>query len=224
MRQQKEFWIIRMKTLNKNSYGSAWRASRRRNRLTETTRTPFLRAILIKSRSRLRSSSLVTKYCVFPLIAASRISSSSGSRQIFNSPVVGTAVARAAMSRTNNSASRCGYLNRRINRGRLRTSASSPSCVSEVTALNLSRRQAATTCPGGPEGFRKADIQTFVSSRTTSGTAFCLHLGSGSSDFRLDIALRNVFCPGLHSAQQAIQVALPSPLWMKRHDQRGFLF
>ena len=54
-----------MGTDERNSYRFAWRASRRRNCLTETTRTRFRRAILIKSRSRLRSSSLVTKYMRF---------------------------------------------------------------------------------------------------------------------------------------------------------------
>jgi hypothetical protein len=82
-----------MRVDERNIYRFAWRASRRRNCLTEMTRTRFRRAILIKSRSRLRSSSLVTKYCALPPIAASTIWSSSGSRHICSSPDVCTTVA-----------------------------------------------------------------------------------------------------------------------------------
>ena len=97
------FWIGR-RTVLRYHYRFDWRASRRRNCLTDTTRTPWYR------------------------IAASRISSSSGSRQAFSSPEVSTNVARAAISLTNLSASRCGYLNLSKSLGRLRTSASSVSC------------------------------------------------------------------------------------------------
>ena len=203
------FGFRRMKSLDKNSYRSARRGSRRKNCATETTRTRWRRAILIRSRSRLRSSSLVTKYFALPWMAASRISSSSGSRHIFSSPGVSTTVARAAINRTNASASRCGYLNRRINRGRLRTSAISVSWDSDVTALNLSRLQAATTCPGGPEGFRKAETQTLVSSRARSGTAFRLDLGPSSTDFGVDISLRYGSRSRSHSAQQAVKFTTP---------------
>ena len=95
----------------------------RRNCLTETTRTRRRRRALIRSRSRLRSSSRVTKYCDWPTMAASKISLSSGSRHIFRSPEIWTTFARAAISRRNVSTSSGGYLNRRVNRGRLRTSA-----------------------------------------------------------------------------------------------------
>jgi hypothetical protein len=145
---EKGLWICdfgqeQMRTVENNSYRFAWRASRRRNCLTETTRTRFRRASLIKSRSRLRSSSLVTKYCAFPEIAASTIWSSSGSRHICSSPDVCTTVARAAINRTNACASRREYRNRRTSRGLLRTSAISLSCESDVTTLNSSspRRQ-----------------------------------------------------------------------------------
>lgn len=114
------FWIFSIykpgtmtKAVERNNYCCAWRESLRRNCLTETTRTRWRRAILTKSKSRLRSSSLVTRCCDLPWIAASSISSSSGSRQIFNSPEVSTTSARAAIRRTNVSASRWVYLNLR---------------------------------------------------------------------------------------------------------------
>ncbi len=217
-------WIARRRTVAGNNYRFAWRASRRRNCLTETTRTRFRRAILMRSRSRLRSSSLVTRYVAFPRIAASRISSSSGSRQAFSSPEVSTNVARATISLTNRSASRGGYLNLLRRRGRLRTSASSVSCEIDVTALNWSRLQAVTTCPGGPEGLRKAETQTLVSSRATNGTALCLYLGPCFGDLCLDLFLRDCFCPALHPAQQTLQIAPPAPLWVKRNDHFGFFF
>jgi len=90
-----------MRSVFTNDYRIAWRDRRRRNCLTETTRTRFRRAILIKSRSRLRSSSRVTRYCDLPTMAASKISSSSGSRQSLSSPEVCTSVAQAAIKRIN---------------------------------------------------------------------------------------------------------------------------
>ena len=212
-----------MRTDERNSYRFAWRASRRRNCLTETTRTRFRRAVLIKSRSRLRSSSLVTKYCALPPIAASTIWSSSGSRHICSSPDVCTTVARAAINRTNASASRWGYRNRRTNRGLLRTSAISLSCESDVTTLNSSSPQAATTCPGGPFGLRKAETQTLVSSRAASGTAFGLDLGSRSSHFRFDSVLRNRFGTSFHSPQHAFEFVSPPALGVKRDQDAGLL-
>ena len=198
------------------------RASRRRNRRTATTLTPLRRAILMSSRSRLRSSSRVTRYCALPLIAASKISSSSGSRQTFSARGVSTTVARMANSRTNISASRKGYLNLRTNRGRVRTSASSPSCDSDVTAVNLARLQALTTCHGGPAGLRKAETQTFVSSRATNGTAFCFGLGAGSADFGLDFVLP--YRPGArsHFTQQAVKLA--TPLRLRAQSNRHLRF
>jgi hypothetical protein len=59
-----------MKGFRLSNYRLAMYDSRRRNCRTETTLTPLRRAILIRSRSRLRSSSLVTRYCAAPLIAA----------------------------------------------------------------------------------------------------------------------------------------------------------
>jgi hypothetical protein len=211
-----------MRADERNSHCFAWRASRRRNCLTETTRTRFRRAILIKSRSRLRSSSLVTKYCALPPIAASTIWSSSGSRQIFSSPDVCTTVARAAINRTNASASRWAYRNRRTNRGLLRTSAISLSCESDVTTLNSSSAQAATTCPGGPFGLRKAETQTLVSSRTTSGTAYCFCLGAGLCDFRLDFFLRYAARAPAHLAHQPVKVSVPPTFAAQGNGHSGF--
>jgi hypothetical protein len=213
-----------MRAFVRITYLCTWPANRRRKRLTETTRTRFCRAILIKSRSRLRSSSLVTRYCDLPTMAASRISSSSGSRQSLSSPEVCTSVARVAIRRINSSASSGEYSKRRSNRDLASTSAISPSCASDVTALNLSRLHAVTTCPGGPGGLRKAETQTLVSSRATSGTAVCLDLGSGLGDFRLDFSLRDPSGPALHPAQQTLQVVPPAPLRVKRNDHFGFVF
>jgi hypothetical protein len=176
---------------------------------------------LLKSRSRLRSSSLVTKYRALPPIAASTMWSSSGSRHICSSPVVCTIVARAAINRTNASASRWGYRNRRTNRGLLRTSAISPSCESDVTTLNSSSPQAATTCPGGPFGLRKAETQTLVSSRAASGTAFGLDLGSRSSHFRFNSLLRSRFSTSFHSPQHAFKLVSPPALGVKSDQDAG---
>ena len=183
----------------------------------------ILPRILIKSRSRLRSSSLVTKYCALPPIAASTIWSSSGSRHIWSSPDVRTTVARAAINRTNASASRWGYRNRRTSRGLLRTSAISLSCESDVTILNSSSAQAATTCPGGPFGLRKAETQTLVSSRAASGTAFGLDLRSRSSHFRFNSVLRCRFSTSFHSPQHAVKLVSPPALGVKRDQDAGLL-
>ena len=199
------------------------RESRRRNCLTETTLTPFRRAALIRSRSRFRSSSRVTRYCDLPLIAPSKISLSSGSRQIFRSPEVWTIFARAAIRRTNISTSSGGDLNRSVNRGRLRTSPISASCEREVTAVKWSRRHLSITCPGGPVGLRKAETQTLVSSRATSGTTLCLYLGSGFGDLRLDFVLRERFCPMLHAPQQSMKFTPPLSFAVER-DQDARLF
>ena len=198
--------------------------SRRRNCLTETTRTRCRRATLIKSRSRLRSSSLVTRYRDLPRMAASKISLSSGSRHIFSSPEVCTMLARAAISLTNASISPAGYPNRRINRGLLRTSAISASCERDVTAMRSLRRQAATTCPGGPVGFRKLETQTLVSSRATSGTAFRLDLCPCLSHLCLDHLLRDVFSARLHPLKQAFKFV--PPLWLPAQSNQdvGFFF
>jgi len=141
--------------LEENSQLFVRRERRRRNCLTETTRIRRRRRALIKSRSRLRSSSRVTRYCDWPTMAASKISLSSGSRHIFRSPEICTTLARAAISRTNVSAFSAGYLNRRVIRGRLRTSTISASCERDVTTPKSSRRHLVITRPGGPVGFRK---------------------------------------------------------------------
>jgi len=212
------FWIRGIRAFVRINYLCTWPANRRKNRLTETTRTRWRRAILIRSRSRLRSSSLVTKYLALPRMAASTIASSSGSRQILNSPDVCMTAARLAISLTKFSVSRCGYLNCRINRGRLRTSASSESCDKDVTTLYLSLSQLATTCPGGPVGFKNAETHTLVSSKTTSGTALRLDLGPGSTDFGLDISLWDCFGARPHSPQKTLKVS--SPLRVRTQSNR----
>src|SRR5215467_6519753 len=197
---------------------------RRRNSRTETTRTRLLRAILMRSRSRLRSSSLVTKYCALPWIAASKISSSSGSRQILRRPVVSTTEARAAINRIKPAASASVYLNRCVNRGRIRTSASSVSCDDDVTALNLVRLQAATTRPGGPEGLRNAETQTLVSSRATSGTASCFNVGASLSDFGFDFFLSYAACASAHFAHKTLKLVSPPAFPTQTYrDKRFFL-
>jgi len=197
---------------------------RRKNCRTETTRTRLRRAILMRSRSRLRSSSLVTRYCASPWIAASRIASSSGSRQILSAPVVSTTAARAAINRIKVCPSRSEYLNRRVNRGRIKTSASSVSCDNDVITLNLLRRQAATTCPGGPDGFRKAETQTLVSSRATSGTASCLNFSAGLSDFSFDLFLRYSARAPAHFAHETIKVVTPLAFPAQGHGHARFVF
>ncbi len=83
----------------------SWRERVRRNCRTETTLTPWRAAAAIRSRSRLRSSSLVTRYRELPRMAASRILSSSGSRHARRSPEIETTAARATMRRRNASTS-----------------------------------------------------------------------------------------------------------------------
>lgn len=172
----------------------------------------------------MRSSSLVTRYRDLPRMAASRISLSSGSRQTWRLPEIWTILARAAMSRTKVSASRRGYVNLRVNRGRPRTSAISAICESDVTVLKSPRRQLATTCPGGPVGFRKAEIQTLVSSRATSGTAFCLDLGPRARHLCFDDLLRDRLGASPHSAKQAFEVLLPLRLGIHGDKHAGLLF
>ena len=157
-------------------------------------------------------------------MAASRISLSSGSRHIFNSPEVWTTFARATISRTNVSTSSVEYLNRWVNRGRLSTSTISVSCDRDVTALKSARRHLLTICPGGPVGLRKAETQTLVSSRTTSGTAFCLHLSPRLSHFRLDEFLRNRFGTAFHPTKQALKVFPPALFGVKLDQNAGLLF
>ncbi len=199
------------------------RERRRRNCLTETTRTRRRRRALIKPRSRLRSSSRVTRHCDWPTMAASKISLSSGSRHIFRSPEICTTLARAAISRTNVSASSAGYLNRRVNRGRLRTSAISASCERDMTTLKSSRRHLVITRPGGPVGFRKAETQTLVSSRATSGTVLRLHLGPCLTYFRLDDFLGDRFGTASHPPKQAFEVLPPLLLSVESDQDPGLL-
>ncbi len=210
--------------LEENPQGFVRRVRRRRNCLTETTRTRRRRRALIKSRSRLRSLSRVTRYCDWPRMAASKISLSSGSRHIFRSPEICTTLARAAISRTNVSASSAEYLNRRVNRGRLRTSAFSASCERDVTTLKSSRRHLVITRPGGPVGFRKAETQTLVSSRATSGTVLRLHLGPCLTYFRLDDFLGDRFGTASHPTKQAFEVLAPLRLSVESNQDPGLLF
>ena len=128
---------------------------------------------------------------------------------MFSTPDVSTTVERAAINRTKVSTSPSVYLNRRVSRGRINTSASSISCDGDVTVLNLLRLQAATACPGGPEGLRNAETQTLVSSRATSGTASRFDLSAGLSDFSLDLFLRYGARSPAHLAHQTVKVAVP---------------
>lgn len=106
---------------------------------------------------------------------------------------------------------------------RLRTSASSVSCESDVTALNSSCAQAPITSPGGPLGLRKAETQTLVSSRATSATAFCLDFGPCSSHFRFNGVLSNSFRARLHPAKQAVKFVPPLSLWIECDQNAGLL-
>jgi len=87
--------------------------------------------------------------------------------------------------------------------------------------LNLSRRQAATICPGGPAGLRNAETQTLVSSRATSGTALCLDFGPCTSHFRFNDVLGDRFGASLHPAKQAVKVVPPLSLWVKCDQNAG---
>src|SRR5262249_15250903 len=107
--------------------------------------------------------------------------------------------------------------------GLLRTSAISLSCESDVTTLNSSSPQAATTRPGGPFGLRKAEIETLVSSRAASGTAFGLDLGSRLSHFRFNSVLRSRFSTSFHSPQHAFKFVSPPALGVKRDQDAGLL-
>jgi hypothetical protein len=206
------------------TYRGATLESRRRNCRTETTRTRLRQAILMRSRSRLRSSSLVTRYCALPWIAASRISSSSGSRQICSALTVSTTATRTAIRRIKFAVSECVYLNRRVNRGRISTSTSSVSCEDDVTALNWSRLQAATTCPGGPEGFRKAETHTLVSSRATIGTTCCFYLSAGLADFSFDVFLSYSARSSAHFAHKAFKVLTPFAFPTQGNGHTRFVF
>ena len=213
-----------MKTFRMYDQRPTGRDRRRRNRLTGTTRTRWRLAILIKSRSRLRSSSRVTRYCALPRIAASKISSSSGSRQIFKPPEVSTIMARAAISLTSVSACRGEYIKRPVNLGRLRTSKISLSCERDVMTLKSPRLQRSTIRPGGPVGLRNAETQTLVSSRATSGTAFSFDFGPCSSDFSLHDFLWNRFGTRLHPREQTLHFVAPARLRIKRNQDAGLLF
>jgi len=73
-------------------------------------------------------------------------------------------------------------------------------------------------------GFRKAEIQTLVSSRATSGTTFCLDLGSRSRDLCFDNLLRNRLGANLHSAEQALEVLPPLRLWIHGEKHARLVF
>jgi hypothetical protein len=92
------------------------------------------------------------------------------------------------------------------------------SCDKDVTTLYLSRSQLATTFPGGPVGFKNAEAQTLVSRNTTNGTALCLDLGPGSTDFGLDISLWDCFGARPHSPQKTLKV--PSPTRVRTQSNR----
>jgi hypothetical protein len=70
---------------------------------------------------------------------------------------------------------------------------------------------------------RKAETQTLVSSRATSGTAFGLGLGSCSSHFRFNDLLWNAFGTSFHPAKQAFKFFPPAPLRVKCNEDAGLL-
>jgi len=70
-------------------------------------------------------------------------------------------------------------------------------------------------------GFRKAETQTLVSSRATSGTAFCLDLSACLTDFGLDIFLRDSSGSCSHSAQKALKVGSPLRFWKQSKGDAG---
>jgi len=71
---------------------------------------------------------------------------------------------------------------------------------------------------------RKAETQTLVSSRATSGTAFSLDLGPSPSDFSLHDFLSDRFGTRLHPREQALQVVSPAWLRIKRNQDTRFRF
>ena len=139
-----------MSTGESSSYRYVRRERRCKNRRTDTTRTRLRRVILTRSRSRFRSSSLVTRYCAIPWIAAS--------------------------------------------------------------------------CPGGPEGFRKPETQTLVSSRATSGTACCFDLSAGLTDFGFDLFLSYSARSSTHLAHKAFKVVAPFAFRTQGNGHTRFFF
>jgi hypothetical protein len=79
------------------------------------------------------------------------------------------------------------------------------------------------TCPGGPVGLRKAETQTLVSSRATSGTVLRLNLGPRSSHFRLDDFLWDRFGTASHPTKQAFEVLAPLRLSVESNQDPGLL-
>ncbi len=100
----------------------------------------------------------------------------------------------------------------------------SASCERDVTTLKASRHQAAMTSPRRPVGFRKAETQTFVSSRATSGTAFRLDLIPCLGHLCLDHLLWDRFGAKLHPMKQAFKSFPPSWLWAQGNQDTGLLF
>ena len=70
-------------------------------------------------------------------------------------------------------------------------------------------------------GFRKAETQTLVSSRATSGTAFRLDLSACLTDFGLDIALRDCSGSCSHFAQKTLKVGSPLRFWEQSKRDAG---
>lgn len=91
-----------------------------------------------------------------------------------------------------------------------------------MTAVNLARLQALTTYPGGPAGLRKAETQTFVSSRAANGTAFCFDFSAGLADFGLDLFLPYRFGARSHFTQQSVKLATPLRLRAQSNRHLGF--
>jgi hypothetical protein len=70
---------------------------------------------------------------------------------------------------------------------------------------------------------RKAETQTFVSSRPTSGTAFRLDLGPCSSHFRLDDLLWDRLGASSHPTKQAVEFLPPPRFRVESNQDTGLL-
>ena len=73
-------------------------------------------------------------------------------------------------------------------------------------------------------GFRKAETQTLVSSRATSGTTFCLDLGPRSRNLGFDNLLRNGLGTNLHSAEHTLEFLSPLRLGVHGDGHTGLVF
>src|SRR3990167_9046399 len=143
-----------------------------KNFAMEMTDMPYGNKNKETSLSNLISSSLVTRNAAFPLIAVSIMRLSSLSRQIVMSPEIKTGSACSSISTKSSfiSFSEIPYLSFIL--GRLRTSASSSSMGSEMTAWNIPSSKDFLNLAGNPKGLSKEDTQTLVSITALTATLF----------------------------------------------------